>query len=523
MERIALNEISLSATTECLKNSSRQSQYDGYESTVMTYFDVAVDSDNNGFIERSDLENSLEDNEYGLGKIIDVKENQYITTNTQLIPIQITIPNFIKYDRSEYGLTFSPANHIIYYKKTGRNQYTRIDDIRYSYESFGMPIDDEYLWDASGNITIYASMSYSVTSRSPSVDHDNRTYHDADVSGKPTQYLEITLVKMHETIHFIDHIIASDVIRYISIDPDKGSFYKELQSNVDLRYAIAASQIYGRNDAPEFCLQLLDKEELRGLGIEHPDILNYLTTDYGSSSNGDGFNAGIYKDFISQKYILAFQGTDFYSLPDWVTNISGGIKVGTTQHIKTFNIATYISRDNNKNMINEQNKPSSEYLKENIMIVGHSLGGGLASVASIASGISAMTFNSAGLNQPLFTNIFNAVKGSWEISDPRRTIIQNRINNWSSSILNIKRVANEWDILTKAQHYVNMIPEAVGNPYKVLLDSQYDTKIEEKGILNNSIGISFVNTLIDSNNQFYSNFSSLWSSLITGINIRPFL
>jgi hypothetical protein len=509
----------------------------------MTYFDVAVDSDNNGFIEHSDLENFLESHEYGLGKIIDVKENQYITTNTQLIPIQITVPNFIKYERSEYGLTFSPANHIIYYKKTGRNQYTRIDDIRYSYESFGMPIDDEYLWDENGHMTIYASMSYSVNSRTSYVDLDNRTYRDAEVSGKPTQYLEITLVKIHKTTHFIDHVIESDVIRYISIDPDKGSFYEELQSNDDLRYAIAASQVYGRNDAPEFCLQLLGEEELKGLGIQDKEIINLLINGGKNNSQAKkiGFNAGIYRgDFINQKYILAYEGTNSGSdginldlLVDWLTNMSNGVGLAVGPYQNAINIACYIQGEHNSQKIIptgnkppvkmiDDDRPSNEQLKENIILVGHSMGGGLASVASVASTLPATIFNPAGINPYLFGSIVDAMVptlgGGTDYTQYLRKRAIAYVQNEQAETSQIRKITTKWDILTNIQIFVNINFNGNFGISPNIINVNFD-------LLPNGVGtlpISYSSPLLTQNDSSYNyaKFLSFLQKINTMINTK---
>ena len=81
-------------------------------------------------------------------------------------------------------------------------------------------------------------------------------------------------------------------------------------------------------------------------------------------------------------YMLAFRGTVVSELGDWVTDIAQafGFKTSQYQQAAALGKAVY------------------EATEGNVIFVGHSLGGGLAMAAAVATGGSAITFNAAGLN-----------------------------------------------------------------------------------------------------------------------------
>jgi len=252
-----------------------------------------------------------------------------------------------------------------------------------------IPLSLNYLWNNDNrSITLYVIEEVF----SPNY-VGNTTYKDVNDKGRHTESIEISLN------HYSSGKAASDKVQVISQSNDI-AFFRELQASDDLRYAIAAERIYGRNDAKNFCLKLLGEEELRGLGITDTYVISRLT-----QPQPDGFNAGIYKDYISQKYILSYQGTDsgVDSLPDWVANLAaaGGAPIG--QYNKAINVAVYITGDHPTPF--EENRPEPEKLRNNIILVGHSLGGGLASTASIISLLPAMTFNAAGVSQFFLHNL----------------------------------------------------------------------------------------------------------------------
>jgi len=109
-----------------------------------------------------------------------------------------------------------------------------------------------------------------------------------------------------------------------------------------------------------------------------------LTQNELKKENPIGFHVATYKDEESGRIIVSFQGTDPESIADWIANF------GHMDHIPM-----------QYHLANEYVKEEIEkYGADNIVLTGHSLGGGLAQYAAAKNNISAVTFNSAGLWAP---------------------------------------------------------------------------------------------------------------------------
>nr|WP_281375573.1 RHS repeat-associated core domain-containing protein [Haloferula luteola] len=115
----------------------------------------------------------------------------------------------------------------------------------------------------------------------------------------------------------------------------------------------------------------------------------YTTRDGGALSelgigyqdNVDGFGAALYGD-AKGGYVLAFRGTNFFSLGDWKANVLQAFGFRTSQYEQAVLLAAEVYQRTGGN----------------VTFVGHSLGGGLASAAAGATGGCAITFNSAGVS-----------------------------------------------------------------------------------------------------------------------------
>jgi type VI secretion system secreted protein VgrG len=81
------------------------------------------------------------------------------------------------------------------------------------------------------------------------------------------------------------------------------------------------------------------------------------------------------------KKVLAFRGTN--EAKDWKTNVPQGLGFETDQYNEAHRLGQAMR---------------NAYGPNGYEITGHSLGGGLASMASVSSGTPATTFNSAGLH-----------------------------------------------------------------------------------------------------------------------------
>ncbi len=94
-----------------------------------------------------------------------------------------------------------------------------------------------------------------------------------------------------------------------------------------------------------------------------------------------GFHAQLFRNKKTGKFVLGFEGTN--EAIDWLSNIGQGDGTLTPQYEEAALLAYHLN----------------EKLKGNLTFTGHSLGGGLASMASMITGRKAETFNAAGLNR----------------------------------------------------------------------------------------------------------------------------
>ena len=137
--------------------------------------------------------------------------------------------------------------------------------------------------------------------------------------------------------------------------------------DIDLELAHLADNVYHPSTVDGW--SPLGEEELQQLGID-PSRLHQR----------DGFDAAVYRNDDGQ-YVLAFAGTS--SMTDWGTNVQQGVGLLSGQHLQAIALAQGLA---------------GSVGSDNMVITGHSLGGGLASTASVATDIPAVTFNAAGVH-----------------------------------------------------------------------------------------------------------------------------
>lgn len=92
-----------------------------------------------------------------------------------------------------------------------------------------------------------------------------------------------------------------------------------------------------------------------------------------------GFKAKLYEKQGHFAFVTA--GTDATSLKDWQNNVSQQFGLEAKQYEQSIAIARSLSKEH-----------------DNLIFIGHSLGGGLASANSRATGCDAITFNASALN-----------------------------------------------------------------------------------------------------------------------------
>ena len=141
--------------------------------------------------------------------------------------------------------------------------------------------------------------------------------------------------------------------------------------DIDLTLARLAQDVYGSDDRQRGAVQgwnALTDDQFHRVGID-PALRHNASS---------GFDADIYTDGQG-RYALAFRGTD--QGKDWATNLGQGLGFETAQ----YNQAIALSRQ------------AKVAFGDELVITGHSLGGGLAAVGAITSDVPGVTFNAAGV------------------------------------------------------------------------------------------------------------------------------
>ena len=154
-------------------------------------------------------------------------------------------------------------------------------------------------------------------------------------------------------------------------DPYNGK-PREGEAGRDADYARLAQAAYETGDPIPDGWRKVDAEELKKLGIDPSDL-----------DTENGMQASVYQN-ADGKYVLAFRGTEKDRQPflDVGNDIAGGVAT-SPQVLDAINVSTKLAK---------------AVGPENVDFTGHSLGGELASVAAIATGGQAVTFNAAGVS-----------------------------------------------------------------------------------------------------------------------------
>ncbi|MBL8261070.1 MAG: DUF2974 domain-containing protein [Xanthomonadaceae bacterium] len=161
---------------------------------------------------------------------------------------------------------------------------------------------------------------------------------------------------------------------------------------------------YDRNGQQEGVGQWkpLGDDELRRNGID-PTLLK---------NQSSGFLAVVYGDGQG-RHVLAYSGTD--EAKDWLTNFGQGLGFETSQYNQAMALA----------------RQAKVAFGQDMVITGHSLGGGLAAAAAVATDTPAITFNAAGVHDKTLERVGldpDAVKREAEQGGLiRRYAVQNEI------------------------------------------------------------------------------------------------
>ncbi|WP_313624929.1 phospholipase [Kosakonia sp.] len=243
-----------------------------------------------------------------------------------------------------------------------------------------------------------------------------------------------------------------------SVYPDAQTAANRLaENNVAVEKAKLAQNVYGRAGQPINALESMpdvpegwvdisnDKDALSAMGLT-PKML-------ADSPMEPDFFARVYApdEYVFGKDMnptVVFRGTRPDKMIDWANNAAQGMDLRSSYYKNAVGIGRKIAQAGAK-----------------VDIAGHSLGGGLASAAGMASGKSTWTFNSAGLNSGTITKYGGQLIGdgsaisAYRVNGEMLTKIQEvsytdlRDTNFDTSAFALKAGVS------------NMFPDAIGKPH----------------------------------------------------------
>ncbi|MDA5488678.1 phospholipase [Yersinia kristensenii] len=187
--------------------------------------------------------------------------------------------------------------------------------------------------------------------------------------------------------------------------------------SVDYSLALLAKDVYAPVAGSLSGFTRLSDNALLSAGIDPASL----------SDSASGFQAGIYSD--NQQYVLSFAGTN--DIQDWLSNI----RQATGYEDIQYNQAVALG------------KTAKMAFGDALVITGHSLGGGLATTAALASGTFAVTFNAAGVSDHTLNRLgLNPAQA-----------------RQSAENGGVRRYSEQYDLLTDTQESTSLIPDAIGH------------------------------------------------------------
>lgn len=429
---------------------------DNYPNQNEQEIDLDIDSDNNGIVQLSDWEDKLEDHDYGLGKLV-------------MRPEDFTIADE-SYDRLELRIPGASSsldpNTKVKIEVIGDSAGGIVNFWNYPY----VISNDLYNYDVTeGGRRLYSGNSYTleelgyengyaVLYAEGIASSDITTLKELEDQGRPDTRVKVTL----EGLLGSDGDPVTDEVKII-VTHENSIFY-DLQTKPEVRSALAARGSYGPDDMASFSMQTL-----KGDGADDtPDLGNFARYLEDESKHGvSGFQAALYRDYIAgeNEYILAYAGTNDF-LNDMWDNVVQGTGFDSDQYITAMSLAFALD--------------SRLVANENVVFAGHSLGGGLASSAAIATGRTTYTYNSSGLH---YSTLFDYTKlrypDSLDNYNNHENIIQAHYMDWDIlNLLQDNRVAVLSALtgpVSPAVIYAGTLPGALGE--RIEHDGPFDTQL----------------------------------------------
>ncbi|SFU26951.1 phospholipase [Xenorhabdus koppenhoeferi] len=156
---------------------------------------------------------------------------------------------------------------------------------------------------------------------------------------------------------------------------------------IDYELTLVTRDVYREQSLGIPSYERVSDDELSKAGID-PDTLNDYST---------GFQAGVYK--YNGLYIVSFTGSN--ELQDFMVSIRQSLGYNTKQYNQAVELA----------------HKALKIFGENIIFTGHSLGGGLATVAAFTTGKPAVIYNSVGISDATLERMGISPQVAHEMAD----------------------------------------------------------------------------------------------------------
>ncbi|MDR2441380.1 MAG: DUF2974 domain-containing protein [Planctomycetaceae bacterium] len=143
--------------------------------------------------------------------------------------------------------------------------------------------------------------------------------------------------------------------------------------HIEYRCALVAERVYQLGNLTDTGILDASPEQIHNV-FESSEIV---------FCDDNGFHAKLYYDLRSDQFILGFGGTTFDNINDWMTNFSQFFGQQSDQYTKGIELV---------------NKIRNNFV-DKVIVTGHSLGGGIATVAAITGKLKGFVFNPPAIHQ----------------------------------------------------------------------------------------------------------------------------
>ncbi|NUL35423.1 DUF2974 domain-containing protein [Kosakonia sacchari] len=242
-----------------------------------------------------------------------------------------------------------------------------------------------------------------------------------------------------------------------SVYPDAQTAANRLaENNVAVEKAKLAQNIYGRAGQPINALESMpdvpegwvdisnDENALSSLGLKR-EMLFDESVDPNFFSRVYAPDTYVFGDDMNPTVV--FRGTRPDKMADWGNNFAQGAGFNSSYYEKAVNIGRMIAENASK-----------------IDIAGHSLGGGLASAAGMASGQQTWTFNAAGLNHDTVEKYGAQLMGDGSAISAYRVNGEMLTKIQEVSIEDLADANFDTSLFALKAGASNMLPNAIGKP-----------------------------------------------------------